>query len=842
VAHPNYYDDTVPRKPKDITVVPFQGEHYQARLPDTLDLADYAERATNALTRLISPVETDYCIYHLLHREANPIVFEIGHGSNQNQNAKWSEAILLMRAMSGSENNLDGDRTLICSLTRLTGKDGLVYVPVMDRPWAFIDPVTEKRGEPYADIFGEARQLRAYAIWYQHDKNPLWKRLGNRKVDRLMQLAIRKGNTRWFKLARGYSPWYKETGEGPVAALGDVGQVFETMTGNAAANMICWMPHATATWYKVTGYEPALEFARSLAHYLYEDPEFYSRKTGRFETYDTFFTHCMDSLLSYALIANDKEIIDWVKLGAEQFFQLNDPNRTGVPAALLHPCMLGDMLQVACMLSRNGIANYWETIDLWIRNSAPIIQYNEDDVRAWNTRPLTLVGDPHNKLALRNLAYVTKGLRPYISDNTIPLNGPIPPELQQPKDANERALGACWGAGCCHGNYPRGVYLVWDSIMEANGNQLKVNLLMNRATVWADLDSYTPYGGKAVLKMKKAMENVLVRVPKWTDGSQVTCTVNGRHVEYRRADNGFVDLGSVEAGDNIVLGFPIKEQVIETKLELGRGRVLGTLTLDYIGLSGSQDDFKGRRAGKLDKPGTGNNDGKNGLAWRYNEGIANVPSLDGASALQMPIVGNWNTFIDTVGAPEPDVFSGRDTAFVVIFSKTEGGDIALGYVQDSTWDTGPSPSGQQRLFKIKANRVYIARLYGSDKTDEDTGSRIVPDKLQGLMIKVDSKGNIKYFYQDGSDRNISSPVWKDITPASSPSGNTSGFSLGSGYIGVNSLGEGTVLSRVTLKANTIVDVTPNIAGYPLERQQFNRGQLRMKTARRFATTERFVWD
>src|SRR5713101_8338749 len=69
VAHPNYYDDTVPREPKDIAVAPFWGERYQARVPDTLDLAEYADRATNAFTRLISPVETDYCIYHLLHKE-----------------------------------------------------------------------------------------------------------------------------------------------------------------------------------------------------------------------------------------------------------------------------------------------------------------------------------------------------------------------------------------------------------------------------------------------------------------------------------------------------------------------------------------------------------------------------------------------------------------------------------------------------------------------------------------------------------------------------------------------------------------------------------------------------
>ena len=61
---------------------------------------------------------------------------------------------------------------------------------------------------------------------------------------------------------------------------------------------------------------------------------------------------------------------------------------------------------------------------------------------------------------------------------------------------------------------PRAVYLIGDSIMEAKGDQLKVNLLMNRASPWADLDSYIPYEGKAVLKIKKPMKSVLVRIPQ----------------------------------------------------------------------------------------------------------------------------------------------------------------------------------------------------------------------------------------------------------------------------------------------------------------------------------------
>src|SRR5688500_15200014 len=105
--HPDedYYDPSLPKNPSEIPVKPFEGERYEAELPDTLDLAWHAGEAINFLTRCIAPEEMDYCIGHLMYTQFNPAIFEIGHGSNQNQNAKWAESIVLMRAMTGSNWN-----------------------------------------------------------------------------------------------------------------------------------------------------------------------------------------------------------------------------------------------------------------------------------------------------------------------------------------------------------------------------------------------------------------------------------------------------------------------------------------------------------------------------------------------------------------------------------------------------------------------------------------------------------------------------------------------------------------------------------------------------------------
>jgi hypothetical protein len=190
--HPDedYYDPTLPKHPSEIPIQPFVGEHYEADVPDTLDLAYHANEALNFLTRCVAPESRDFCIFHLMHGQFNPTILEIGHGSNQNQNAKWTESVVMMRAMTGSDWNTEGDQQLMCSLVRFTGPDGLFYVPVQDRPWAYIDPVTREAGKPFADAFAEGRQLRAFATGISTTRTPVER--DRRPVKRLLELAIPK--------------------------------------------------------------------------------------------------------------------------------------------------------------------------------------------------------------------------------------------------------------------------------------------------------------------------------------------------------------------------------------------------------------------------------------------------------------------------------------------------------------------------------------------------------------------------------------------------------------------------------------------------------------------------
>ena len=84
-----------------------KGERHEATVPDTLDLQERAHLAVNGLTGPTDP-EADYEIYWRVHFRSNPpLMF---HSIDDHVQAKFWEALPLMRIVSGGEQNLDVQR------------------------------------------------------------------------------------------------------------------------------------------------------------------------------------------------------------------------------------------------------------------------------------------------------------------------------------------------------------------------------------------------------------------------------------------------------------------------------------------------------------------------------------------------------------------------------------------------------------------------------------------------------------------------------------------------------------------------------------------------------------
>jgi hypothetical protein len=129
---------------------------------------------------------------------------------------------------------------------------------------------------------------------------------------------------------------------------------------------------------------------------------------------------------------------------------------------------------------------------------------------------------------------------------------------------------------CCTSNCDRALYFVWRHILDHDPGRLKVNMLLNRASAWADVYSYIPYQGRVDIQIKEACPGLLVHAPQWipTGDRGVTVQVAGRPRPWSWYGR-YLDLGRAQPGETIVIEFPIAERVVKEKI----GQAEFTLTV-----------------------------------------------------------------------------------------------------------------------------------------------------------------------------------------------------------------------------------------------------------------------
>ena len=105
------------------------------------------------------------------------------------------------------------------------------------------------------------------------------------------------------------------------------------------------------------------------------------------------------------------------------------------------------------------------------------------------------------------------------------------------------------------------MYYVWENILnyDQENKQLNVNLLLNRASKWADIDSYIPYIGRVDIKLKTDCNIVKVRMNDWVDVKMLTCRVDGEKV-VPNWDGNYMLIKQAKSGQKIVIEFPIEEK------------------------------------------------------------------------------------------------------------------------------------------------------------------------------------------------------------------------------------------------------------------------------------------
>jgi hypothetical protein len=152
---------------------------------------------------------------------------------------------------------------------------------------------------------------------------------------------------------------------------------------------------------------------------------------------------------------------------------------------------------------------------------------------------------------------------------------------------------------------------------------------------------------------------------------------------------------------------------------------------------------------------------------------ANNANYDGVSSLAIDqIIGtsiSWqpNFASSTSAGLIGTVFmvSGTEYAYVMIFTSPPSGGMSIGLTNQNAGFGGPS----NRFLRTAGGTgaIYLTNqgTWDTPTNGMDTGGTFIPDVPQGLMMRITDTGaeNVKIYYQNGGDKDPTSPAWTELT-------------------------------------------------------------------------------
>lgn len=612
-APENWKIEYIREKIPEFEIPPYRGTRYEDRVPDTLDIAERAKLGMNCLTGITDP-KADCEIYFGVEFFRNPPVMSHDF-SDWCQNVEgMMESLPLLRMATGSDLNSNVDRVWMESLLKSVGPDGLVYYPFNGTPWARLNtawdhPVWKADGTTsnssdttVTQITNPSlwpRAIAAMIIYHSRDRNPMWRQTVEQMIQGMSALASDEGDYSFFP-AGAFEPHRR------FASLSAGEQVMPVGYLSLDAGNVRVI-QGLAQYHRLTGYEPARALADKLVRFIrFHADAFDAEGRFRFSAFEKnactwlpkysqehggqvtleeikgqslgghFHAHTIGilSVMEYAMTVGDRELLEWCKSSYE-WARTQGSSLVGFFPEMIAPgypscesCEVADMIGIAAKLTEAGVGDYWDDIDRWSRNQFAENQLTQGDwiyqlAETLPKRPVAY-NETADQLVKRNLG----GFAGWASGNEWALHNGI--------------------MHCCTGNSTRALYYVWENIVTAKGDEFRVNLLLNRASAWADVYSFIPYEGRVKVKMKRSCRRVLLRVPEWveTGSSQVVGKVNGEPRELIW-DVRYVSIGAANAGETIELTFPITTRTVRETL----GAVRYTL------------EIKGNTVVSMDPPG-----------------------------------------------------------------------------------------------------------------------------------------------------------------------------------------------------------------------------------------------
>ena len=541
------------------------GARYQATVPDTLDLAERAALAVNALTGAADPGR-DYETAACANLHANPPYLSYRGGATCHP--KVVQVLPQMRLMSGSTLRADYDEPITEWAVRKVEADGLWWLKADEAPWD-----KDFFQEDINCACAHNRLMVALLDRHQVDGNSRWLEVVGRMAEGRARIVnwSDDGERAWTFFYRNRAGWREDSGISNECRLSrskpsdiepQVMRAYPEIYTNG------YNLRGFARWYGVSGDPKIRRVADGIARFMMkafrgQDPaDWPSMIAGREHGFwDGHFHSCTMALIGlaeYAVATGDPEAARCVR-GAYEYARVHGNARLGFFPAVIGPlpdmlkqcrgdlygpragmpmegCCIGDMTYLAVLLSEAGLADYWEDVDQYVRNHLVEHQWTDRALmKAVVAAHPEAKPDPLLRWAGEEVLDRLVGGFTSITDPTW-------------------AYG--WYTQCCNGNIPQGLYKAWAGIVRPQGeNGVQVNLLLNRASPWLDVDSHLPYEGKVALRNKTA-RSASVRVPRWVNRAKVCCRVGA--VERPAVWlNNYLLVRDLAPGDTVTIEFPM---------------------------------------------------------------------------------------------------------------------------------------------------------------------------------------------------------------------------------------------------------------------------------------------
>ena len=199
-------------------------------------------------------------------------------------------------------------------------------------------------------------------------------------------------------------------------------------------------------------------------------------------------------------------------------------------------CEVADMIALGLKLTELGLGDYWDDVDRWTRNMFAEGQLTPERGEWLATAAAKLPSSPVDPLHESGDGVVERNIGAF----GFP---PAPNEWGRPLRTAAPATARAPSTD------------LWQHMLTYQDGRLDVNLLLNRASPWADVDSHVPFAGQVDIKIKQPCR-LAVRIPQWATPAATHCLVSGveRPLGWERR---YALVGDVKPGDVASLTFPI---------------------------------------------------------------------------------------------------------------------------------------------------------------------------------------------------------------------------------------------------------------------------------------------